>query len=275
MTVWDLSHRDFVEFPEVNFKHEFDRRELLYQSTINKAVAVIVDSEYGKQNLISYYNASPHRIHACHFTPSINIAHTKDMDIKAKYGIDGDYIYYPAQFWAHKNHIYILEALQILKEQNIIIRAIFSGSNQGNLAYILQSIEDFGLHDQVHYIGFAPNDEIAALYQQSLALVMPTYFGPTNIPPLEAFSLGVPVVYSDLPDLREQVGDAALMCDLKDPRSLAGHLKDLLQNQALREHLALKGRERLKELNYHTIAEVLCLVLDDFAIKRKCWQPNP
>ena len=49
------------------------------------------------------------------------------------------------------------------------------------------------------------------LYTEALALVMPTYFGPTNLPPLEAFQTGTPVLYSDLPGMREQVGDAAIM----------------------------------------------------------------
>ena len=53
---------------------------------------------------------------------------------------------------------------------------------------------------------------------------MPTYFGPTNIPPLEAFALGVPVLYSDLPGLKDQVGDSALLLDLNNPESMAQHM---------------------------------------------------
>ena len=59
---------------------------------------------------------------------------------------------------------------------------------------------------------------MASLYKESIALVMPSYFGPTNIPPLEAFNLGVPVLYSDLPGLKDQVGDAALLLDLNKPK---------------------------------------------------------
>src|SRR5262249_40755456 len=59
--------------------------------------------------------------------------------------------------------------------------------------------------------------------------VMPTYFGPTNIPPLEALALGVPVCYSDLPAFREQLGARAAYFDLCDPRSLADILSGLME----------------------------------------------
>ena len=150
-------------------------------------------------------------------------------------------------FGRTKNHIYILEALQILKNEGVCVNAIFSGSNRGNLEYILEMAKAMGLEDLVHYIGFAPNNEIKSLYTQSLALVMPTYFGPTNIPPLEAFSLGVPVIYSDLPDLKEQVGNAALLCNLNDPHSLAVHLKNILQDNALKVQLTLKGKKTTRQ----------------------------
>ena len=62
---------------------------------------------------------------------------------------------------------------------------------------------------------------------EKLTLVMPTFFGPTNSPPLEAFSLGVPILYSDLIGLKDIVA-AALFLDLDDPGSLAQNLKNLI-----------------------------------------------
>jgi glycosyltransferase involved in cell wall biosynthesis len=52
------------------------------------------------------------------------------------------------------------------------------------------------LENQIHFIGFVDSKEIPIIYKKSIALVMPTFFGPTNITPLEAFDLGVPVLYS-------------------------------------------------------------------------------
>jgi len=60
-------------------------------------------------------------------------------------------------------------------------------------------------------LGFVPIEDMRGLYEGSLAIVMPTYFGPTNIPPLEAWTLEKPLIYST--HLAEQAGDAALLID--------------------------------------------------------------
>ena len=278
-TVWDLCHRDFMEFPEVRENRAFESREKTYQHALTKAVAVIVDSELGKQNVIKRYRVDPERVEILPFSPAPQTRLDDDaynanfIDIKQKYQIDGVYIYYPAQFWAHKNHVYILEAIALLKEKHgIELNAVFSGADKGNLNHVLVVAESLGIKHLVKYVGFVPNKEISYLYKQSLALVMPTYFGPTNLPPLEAFQLGVPVIYSDLPGLREQVGDAALLVDLSDAQSLVNQLLSLLHQREVRKNLIEKGRLQLLQ---HTNEErwgVLESIFDRFSVKLSCWK---
>ncbi len=132
-------------------------------------------------------------------------------------------------------------------------------------------VERLGLEDRVRFAGFVDNDEVPILYQQSVALVMPTYFGPTNLPPLEAFSLGVPVLYPDKAGLRDQVGDGALLMDLGDPRSMARHLKELVSRPELREEMARRGKDRLKAFSDEERVQVLEGVLRDFQRRMVCW----
>ena len=77
------------------------------------------------------------------------------------------------------------------------------------------------LEIELLFTGFISNIELISIYKMSLALVMPTFYGPTNIPPFEAFKLGTPVIYPDLDGLRDQVEDAGLLVDLYDPETLA------------------------------------------------------
>ena len=272
ITVWDLCHRDYPEFPEVNYFREFELREQLYTKSLKKAIAVFVDSELGKKNIIKRYNIDENRVFIVPFSPSVNIYTSNYVDIKGKIGINGEYIYYPAQFWSHKNHVYILDAISILKEQGIYVTAVFSGSDKGNLKHVIDYAKKLQVEYLVKYLGFVPNEEIYSLYKNSLALVMPTYFGPTNIPPLEAFAIGVPVIYPDLEGLRDQVGDAALLCDLKKPKSLADHIKSLLFSESLRHELIHKGKKRLEELQRNNLSLVLGNIFEDYYIKLKCWK---
>ena len=193
--------------------------------------------------------------------------------IKTKYSLKGPYVFYLAQFWAHKNHIYLLQGLADLRSRyGLDVGAIFVGSDKGNLGYIKKSAVSLGVFDLVKFGGFVSNEEIPVLYKQSVALVMPTYFGPTNLPPLEAFELGVPVLYPDKPGLREQVGEAALLMDLKNPSSLADHLYSLLTDDILRSQLIAKGQDRLKICKKEGRACLLESVITDFRSRRMCWE---
>jgi glycosyltransferase involved in cell wall biosynthesis len=90
---------------------------------------------------------------------------------------------------------------------------------------------------------------------------MPTFFGPTNIPYLEAFQLGCPVVASDLPGIREQVGDAALLVDPRDSRAIADAMQKLWEDEALRARLVAAGRARMQALGRASFAAGLLAAL--------------
>ncbi len=273
MTVWDLCHRDFVEFPEIRENNEFVSRETFYSTYLKQAVQVISDSVLGKENIRKRYGIDESRITIIPFIPTEPCKQLQFIDIKKKYNISGEYIYYPAQFWAHKNHIYILDAIKILKEEhNIIINAVFSGSDKGNLEYILNKAKSYDIDNQINYIGFVEDVELPNLYQQSLALVMPTYFGPTNLPPLEAFSLGCPVFYSDLPGLREQVGEAGFLLDLNNPVSLVDNLLSIKQDRSLVHHKIQIGKNIIANLAHENIIPILKSIFTKYATKRRLWQ---
>lgn len=274
ITVWDLCHLDHPEFPEVSFYREFERREKLYKGVLKKAVAVITDNMITKQKLMRHYGVNEERIYIVPFLPPSHIINDEiSVDIKSKYSIDGEYIYYPAQFWPHKNHVYILDAIKLLKDEGIHLNVIFSGSDKGNLNYVMSYARTLGIAKQVKYIGFVSNEDVKALYKEALALVMPTYFGPTNLPPLEAFALGTPVIYSDTPDFRAQIGDAGLFCDLYDARSLAYHLKMLIYNRDLRETLIEKGKLKLKEiLSNNKVEDTLESIFNLYSVKLSTWK---
>lgn len=278
-TVWDICHRDHPEFPEVRDYREFERREELYRNILSKAFAVLVDSPESRKNIVHCYGLDDSRVYVMPFSPAISTDISDDqyyadfVDMKLKYKIQYDYIFYPAQFWAHKNHVYILQGLKILEQQyGVKLGAVFSGEDSGgNLWYVQQNVRIFSLEDRIYFTGFVPNKDIPYLYRQSIALVMPTYFGLTNLPPLEAFRLGVPVLYSDLPGLKEQVAGAALLVDLKDPHDLAKKLYRLIADAALRRDLIDCGRKK-SIVNSPTVClEILLGIIRDFAIKRKCW----
>lgn len=278
-TVWDLCHRDDLEFPEVRWSRIFESREKNYCAILPRATAILVDSRLGKCNVIRRYGIDEERVHVIPFEPAQSIRISEDdyetdyIDICEKYLLDCPYVFYPAQFWAHKNHVYLLEGLQKLEKcHGFKVGAIFSGGDRGNLSYIQQYVEQLSLGDRVRFAGFVPNEEIPYLYRQSLALVMPTYFGPTNLPPLEAFALGVPVLYPDKAGLREQVNNAALLLDLKRPITMADHLVSLMTDKNLRDRLIESGKQIICEHSQDDKVRVLESIIEEFRWRRICWK---
>jgi len=277
-TVWDLSHRDDPEFPEVRWGCQLEARDKKYWAVLPRATAIFVDSELGKKNVVHRYGIDDERVYVMPFQAAATTrksisSDAPSIDVRAKYNLDVPYVFYPAQFWPHKNHVYLLEGLRALEERHgLRVGAIFSGGDQGNLDHVKSLVSKMHFEDRVRFIGFVDNEEIPELYRQSVALVMPSYFGPTNLPPLEAFELDVPVLYSDKAGLRDQVGDAALLMDLNDPGSMADHLTNLINESQLRIRLTKAGRERLNYFDSVDRLGILKRVIDDFRWRRQTWR---
>lgn len=97
-----------------------------------------------------------------------------------------------------------------------------------------------------HFIlpGYLPVEELAWCYRHARALVMPTFFGPTNIPPLEAMALGCPMAVSGIYGMPEQCGNAALYFKSDDSADMAHVLHRLWTDDALCLDLKKKGLSR-------------------------------
>ena len=85
-------------------------------------------------------------------------------------------------------------------------------------------------------------EDLVSLYQQALALVFPTFFGPENLPPLEAFALGCPVIASRIPGSEDQFADAALQVDPTEPEAWVEAIQNIRQDATLRASLIAKGK---------------------------------
>jgi len=272
-TVWDICHRDTPEFPEVRAWNQFLSREQIYHHCLAQALLVIADSPILVDLIVARYGIDQNRLMAMPFSPSPFLENkaSVNVDVVQKYNLCEDYFFYPAQFWAHKNHIRILQALLLLKKQGEECNVVFCGSDKGNLDYIRQVINDDGLNGQVKMLGFVPVEDMRNLYQHCRAVVMPSYFGPTNIPPLEAWMSGKPLIYSDI--FMKQVGDAAICVDPDSAEELAMAMRKILDSDDLCDELVGKGRMRLQEITLErsTAEDQLQYALLRFEKKRQCW----
>lgn len=274
-TVWDLQHRLQPWFPEVSADGEWRRREKMYATAIPRASAVIVGTEAGKAEVVHFYRVSVERVKIIpHPTPRFALNALKDSgrEVLAKYRIPEGYLFYPAQFWPHKNHVRLLLAVHLLREKyNLVLPVVFVGSDQGNLQHVRRIVDELGLSAQVHFLGFVPQEDLVGLYRNALALTYLTFFGPENLPPLEAFALGCPVIASSVAGAQEQLGNAALLVDPTNEEQVAMAVKSLYEDLELRRTHMQRGFERASRWTGQDFVRSVFSILDEFEPVRRCW----
>ena len=144
----------------------------------------------------------------------------------------------------HKNHKYVIDTIRIMKsEYQIDLHAVFCGSDKGYLKKIKKYVHDKKESKNIIFLDFVEGAHLPYLYLNSLALVMPTLSGPTNIPPWEAFKMNIPVFYSDIHNIRKVYKDAVYYIDPLNPKTMAVGMKDLINDKDLRDKLIRNGRK--------------------------------
>lgn len=274
-TVLDLEHRIHPFFPEISITgNTWDAREKYYGSILHKASYVITGTEAGKKEIVKFYQVRHERIKVIPFpTPTFALEQREiKVNIKEKYNLSLPYLFYPAQFWPHKNHVTLLYALKALKEKySLDFNLVFTGSDKGNLKYVRDKSCDLGLAEKVHFLGYVPIDDLVGLYRNAFAMVYITFFGPDNIPPLEAFGLKCPVVASKVSGAEEQLGEAAMLVEPHNEEEIALAIKRLHEDSDLRDTLIKRGFQRAAEWTSEDYARGIIATIDDFELYRRSW----
>jgi len=274
--VWDLQHRLQPWFPEVSNNGIWDGREKYSREMLRRAACIITGTSAGKEEISFFYSIPKSRIRIVPLpTPGYCLENLpgKNRESLQKFEISGEYLLYPAQFWSHKNHINAIHALEILRrEYNLPLSLVFVGSDAGNLSYVKKVASNQPVSEFIHFLGFVSHEDLITLYQNASALVFPTFFGPDNLPPLEAFALGCPVIASNVSGAKEQLGDAALLVDPKNPAEIARTIDMLFKNPSLRDTLLEKGYARAHQWTGKDYVREIFSVLDEFEAIRTCWE---
>lgn len=257
VTIHDFQHMYYPEFFTIT---ERISRGILYL-TGKFANLVVVESNSVKEDVIRFLKLTDEKIKILPSPPPSYISSRKLTDevalkIKEKYSLPERYLFYPAQFWYHKNHIKLLEALSIIREKfSVEIPLILVGSKKNNFINVMKKINDLRLQDLVRYLGYVSDEELPYLYKLAYALVVPTLFESVSIPIWEAFFIGTPVLCSNVCGLPEQVGDAAILFDPNNAEEMADKIYLLWKNDELGYELSRKGKLRVENFTLERYAE--------------------
>lgn len=274
VTVHSLS---FIYFPEA---YSFAFRALyntLIPMVMSKADAVITVAESEKVLIGSRFPQAADKIYAVQngglpreVREKSGQAWLPDPEVRESAAGGGawPHLLYVGSRSKGKNLQGVLQALAILNEKFPVKLTVVGAGGK--------SFKDAGLSipssiiDKVEFAGRI--DDIAkliALYKTAKALVFPSFYEASSLPPVEAMACGCPVVVSDIPALRERCGDAALYCDPADADDIAGKIALILEDAGLAEDLRQRGIARAKQYTWENCARETFRIINDVLLKRK------
>lgn len=266
-TLHDLQERHFPE----NFSLATRLwRRLTNWLLVRGARRVICESEFVKRDIVRYVNPCASKIDVIPAPPTALVrastgaeAETTVEAVRLKFGLPGAYLFYPAQFWPHKNHLRLIEAFSMLAGAHPGCTLVLTGRECDYFNQMKRRIREAGLESRVRHLGYVEQDELVALYRGATVMVMPTLHESISIPVYEAFSLGCPVCVSNVVALPEQVGDAGLLFDPSSPEDMAEKIGRLLSDPELRSNLVAKGYRRIASVTHEQYADRLKTLIED------------
>lgn len=167
-----------------------------------------------------------------------------------RHGLPEGFFFLPNQFWLHKNHAVVIEALALLKARGRPVVVAASGNpvdprDPAHFDRLMSRSAELGVKDLFRPLGLIPYADIALLMRASSALINPSLFEGWSTTVEEAKSTGTPMILSDLGVHREQAEGMAAFFDPSDPASLAAALADHARvPEVRREDMARDGLAR-------------------------------
>jgi glycosyltransferase involved in cell wall biosynthesis len=263
-TLHDLQDKYYPQ----NFSYAQRRwRDFVNKSLSGTARGIICESTHVKHDIQKFLQVDPGKISVIPAPPvsAFLPEHTDSAEFRrAMQAVElpEQYLFYPAQFFVHKNHLRLVEAFaEVLKTQPNC-HLLLTGQQKYQFAKVMSRVRELGVGARVRHLGYVDTDTMAAVLSRATVVVVPTLFESISIPVYEAFRMGVPVCASNVVALPEQIGDAGVLFDPFSVDDMARKISSLLADPELRAELVRRGKARIAGLTMDRYAGELADLLD-------------
>ena len=217
--------------PQFFLPQEVSDRDRIFNEVIQRSHRVMLSSEDAKRDLVRFSpdNATKARVHRF---PSGFAFHTMDQSspgaVCQKYHLPTKFALVANQFWAHKNHLSIIDTAAELSSQGHPIPFVLTGlpsdyrdPANGIVSKVLQRIATAGVRQTVIPLGQVPYADLIALLRHAALVIQPSSFEGWSTTVQDAKALGRPVACSAISVHREQAPGAIGFFDPAKPTELA------------------------------------------------------
>lgn len=256
LTVHDLS---IVANPSYfSLKMNLWHRAVGMKNLIKRADKVIAVSEYTKQDLIRLYGIPEEKIEVIYHAPSLSatlpLEKSRLRRVRNLYELPYKYYLTLSTLEPRKNLLSVIEAFELINDSSELIIA---GRGGWKYKQLYKRARNSKKRNRIRFLGKVSEHDKPYLIKQSRALVYPSFYEGFGLVPLEAISLGVPVVTSGVTSLPEVLGDAALLVNPYNTNDLAFAMEAVDRDEKVRTMLIERGLARAKKFSWNTAAQKL------------------
>lgn len=223
--IGDFQHR---ELPQYFKKSERLYRDRDFKMQCHHATRILLSSYDAQRALAAFEPSCVEKSRVLQFVaqPGLGGQPTDLPALEEHYGFAGAYFHVPNQFWAHKNHRLILDALAFLKRRGDPVLVISTGATEDyrqpkHFEQLMAYADTLGVQDSFRTLGVIPYDDLIGLMVNAVALINPSRAEGWSTSVEEAKSLGKRIILSDIPVHREQAPVDGVYVDPDDAAGLA------------------------------------------------------
>jgi glycosyltransferase involved in cell wall biosynthesis len=255
VTVHDLFFMDFPEQAGKEAGGVFHRRAA---DSIRRADGVITFSSFTRNDLVSRFDIGEDKVKVIphgldrRFLEDVPPAELKATRKRLK--LPPAFLLFVGAQEPRKNLARLIDALKIIHLHGIKIAAVLAGPAGEATETIRQKAKKLELKHWVDMTGYLPESDIRHIYRLASAFVFPSLCEGFGLPLVEAMASGIPVAASMSSAIPEVCGDAALYFRPEDPENMAGKIVLILEDQALKKNLIVKGLKRAQDFSWERAA---------------------
>lgn len=255
---YDLQHLDHPEFftPEERQQRAFADRRLT-----QSASHIVTCSEFSRNSIVNKLGVDAGRVSVIPLPlPEVPVegSPAEDESVLSRLALsDTRFLYYPANFWPHKNHIRLIDALAIAANSlgERVPSLVFSGDTLDAADAVRSRADQRGVGHLVHILGFVAEAERDSLWRACTGLVFPSLYEGFGIPIQEAMLHGKPIATSRSCSLPEVGGKAALYFEASDTQDMAAALCRLVDDPGTLAEQMCHRDEQLRRFDPETVAK--------------------
>ncbi|PIT90494.1 MAG: hypothetical protein COU22_01870 [Candidatus Komeilibacteria bacterium CG10_big_fil_rev_8_21_14_0_10_41_13] len=219
---------------------------------INRAEKIIVPSEFVKKDILENYKIEGEKIFVIYEGCSLKNINQATKGTLSDFNISKPYLLYVGAAYPHKNLEFLIKNFEKFNSQeNFKYQLALVGGDD----FFYQRLRKSFDNPDIIFTGQVSDNQLSVLYSSARLFVFPSLFEGFGLPPLEAQAHSLPVLSADSSALPEVLWDSVLYFNPRDQKEFLLKLKEILEDQALRERLQAKGLENIKRFDWLKTAE--------------------